>query len=89
MSDENNFISGGSLFMSSTTSSVFSLFSTNFEEDEINIACEKIKTFLKQEKKVDLPSIVQKLNIRTEIAIKAINLLRKQGYIKFEDEQNL
>ncbi|HLC72722.1 MAG TPA: hypothetical protein VJH37_04010 [Candidatus Nanoarchaeia archaeon] len=58
----------------------------HIESREIDVACEKIKELLRSKGKIDLPFIINELKIPTETAIKAVNKLRAEGYIKFDNE---
>lgn len=84
MQNESFLCTGSTLF--SSTTAAFIDFSSNKNKYDIDLVAERIKDLLRSEKKLDLPLIVEKLQIPTEIAIKAINKLRDLGYVKFENE---
>ena len=84
--DSNNYFSVGSEFMSGTTATIIGSFSNLRVKDEIGEVAQKIRILLKSERELTLEVIVEKLNVRAEIALQALKMLRDKGLIKYDNE---
>ncbi len=77
----NSFVSSGSMFISTSFSQILFDNPKTDDEDKFNLLVEKAKKLLKKNEWLDIPLLINELNVNAETAIKIMKKLRSEGLI--------